>query len=253
MDDRVLDDAPPLVGLGLGRLKLRLDERHEVTALPYPLPGDRQDESERDERQVHDHDAVGLVGKLYVVDLPRVELLQILDARIIAQLGVKLSRADVDARHAHDATLQQAVGEAAGRRAHVESMQAFDGNLEMVERAFDFFAAAGNEARGLINGEDRVFRERLRRLIDDGIGPRADLTGEDERLGDRAGRRERKLQQQFVRTHPAGLRGHRSVEETREGRGRFGLVGTDAQTGFAGGAAGFHREAESAGHRNRIA
>ena len=97
---------------------------------------------------------------------------------------MKLGRSDVDARHADDAALQEAVGEAAGRRTDVETVQAFDRNLEMVERPFELLATAGDEARRLIDDQHRIFGKRLRRLVNDRVRARANLAGEDEGLGD---------------------------------------------------------------------
>ena len=85
-----------------------------MAALPYPLPGDRQDEVQGDEREVHHDDTVVGMGEFDGVEFAGVELLEVTDAGIRAELGVQLGGADVDAGHVGDAALQEAVGETAG-------------------------------------------------------------------------------------------------------------------------------------------
>ena len=99
---------------------------------------------------------------------------------------MELGRTDINASHAHHAALQQTVRKAAGRSTDVEPVQAFDGNLEMVERTFELLATARDEARRLIDGEQGVFRKRLRGLVDDAVRTGTHFAAENQGLGDRA-------------------------------------------------------------------
>ena len=78
--------------------------------------------------------------------MARVRALEHDDARVGAQLRVELAVADVDRVHARGAALQQAVGEAAGRRADVEADAARGIEPERVERARELLAAARHVA-----------------------------------------------------------------------------------------------------------
>jgi hypothetical protein len=63
-----------------------------------------------------------------------VEVLDDEHARIVAQAPVELTVADVERHHARRAALEQDVGEAAGRGAHVERFAPGHRDSERVER-----------------------------------------------------------------------------------------------------------------------
>ena len=70
-----------------------------------------------------------------------------------AQALVQLPVADVERDHVRGAVLQQAVGEAAGRGADVEAVEARDGDGERFERVLELLAAAGDVARRPLDRE----------------------------------------------------------------------------------------------------
>ena len=82
VDGRVADDA--LAHLVAAGLELRLDQRDDVGAGPKHRRDDGKDVAQRDERDVdrHDVDRAGQIGERQV---PRVEVLDDDDARVVAQ------------------------------------------------------------------------------------------------------------------------------------------------------------------------
>ena len=84
---------------------------------------------------------------------------------VVAQRPRELAAADVDRDHVRRAAPQQAVGEAAGRRADVDRAPARDVDAERVERARELRAAARHEllARRLGGDDDRLGRVDLAR------------------------------------------------------------------------------------------
>ena len=81
-------------------------------------------------------------------EVARVGLLERDDALIALQLLCELVLADIDGEDFLRAALEQNLGEAAGRRAHVEADLALGGDAEMVERMDEFQAAARDEGIG---------------------------------------------------------------------------------------------------------
>src|SRR6476659_682735 len=147
-DVRVADDAAG--SLGATRLELRL---HEHDRLP-PRRGQREPGPQRlahaDERDVADDE---LRRERQLRRLPHVRSLQHRHTRVGADARMQLPVADVERDHARGAALQQHVGEAAGRRADVESITSGDVDLERVERVVELLAAARDKARRLGHGQ----------------------------------------------------------------------------------------------------
>ena len=69
------------------------------------------------------------------------------DAGVVPQPRVELPVADVERDHARRAALEQDVGEAAGRRADVEAVEARGVDAEHVERVRELLAAARDVGR----------------------------------------------------------------------------------------------------------
>src|SRR5205823_8269645 len=111
----------------------------------------------------------------------------------LTQPWVELSVTDVERDHASDAALQQHVREAAGRRSDVESVDALDGDRELVERMCELLAAARDEARRPLDDELSRLVDLLARLRMAGYEP-----SEDECLGLRAALGEPALDEQHI-------------------------------------------------------
>ena len=67
------------------------------------------------------------------------------DALVLPQFPGELALADIHGKNFCRAVLQQAIGEAAGGRAEIKRDQAGDIELKMVQRVFEFVAAAADE------------------------------------------------------------------------------------------------------------
>ena len=65
---------------------------------------------------------------------------------------MELPVADVERNDARRASLQQAVGEAAGRRSDVEAERSFDADPERVERVRELLTAPRDEGRRRLHG-----------------------------------------------------------------------------------------------------
>ena len=81
-------------------------------------------------------------SKSAAVEIARVDLLAIDDARIVAQRDVELPVADVDRVNLLRAVLQHHVGEAAGRRADVRADLPVDADPEFAQRMRELHPAA---------------------------------------------------------------------------------------------------------------
>ncbi len=69
------------------------------------------------------------------------------DALVVADSRMQLTMADIHGDHMGCATLQQAVGETAGRRAGVEHSHSCDVDIERIERSIELLTAATDEPR----------------------------------------------------------------------------------------------------------
>ena len=84
---------------------------------------------------------------------------------------MELAVADVDREHARDPVLEQVVGEAARRRAHVDRVAPVELDVELLERVRELLAAAGDEARPLLDRELGVVGHLMARLVVAGHEP----------------------------------------------------------------------------------
>ena len=106
---------------------------------------------------------------------------------------MELAVAHVDRHDPRRAPLEQAVGEAAGRRAEVEAVEAGHVEAHGVERVGELLPAAGDEARRRLDRQLRVLVDLRAGLRVAGHEP-----GEDERLRLRAALGEPALDEQDV-------------------------------------------------------
>ncbi len=100
-------------------------------------------------------------------------------ALVGAQARVQLAVADVDRVDVRRASLQQAVGEAAGRSAGIDGAAAVDGDGEAFEGRLELLSAAADErCRRADEGDGLVRRDEAGRLVGRGTadedGPRFD-------------------------------------------------------------------------------
>ena len=114
-------------------------------------------------------------------------------ARVGAELRVELAVADVERDDARRAPLEQAVGEATGRGAEVEAVEARHVETHGVESVGELLAAARDEARRRLDRQLGVLVDLRARLGVAGHEP-----GEDERLSLRAALGEPALDEQDV-------------------------------------------------------
>ena len=112
--------------------------------------------AQSDERHV-DGDQVGRVRKLARLQVARVAALEHGDALVVANPPVELAVADVDGHDLGGTRLQQAVGEAPGRRADVEAAPAGDFDLvELAQRPLELQPPARHVARPLADADADV-------------------------------------------------------------------------------------------------
>jgi uncharacterized protein DUF998 len=144
------------------RLKLRFHKGDEIARVAKLRQGGRQGETQRDERDVRNHEVDRLLDGHGV---PRISALVHDDPRILPESPIKLSLPHVDRVNPERAPLQQHVGEAAGRRADV------DGNLpghveaEGVERSRELVAAPRYVLRTGVDGEFGIQGDGRRRPV----------------------------------------------------------------------------------------
>src|SRR5579871_194219 len=140
MDFRVAHN-PALTHQTLAGFKLRLDQyNHLPTRLEQRNRG-RQNERHRDEADVAGEE-IHPLANLLEHQLTRVDALVHDHPRIRAKRPRKLADADIDGMHPRRARLQQAVGEASGRGTDIQTNCAADVDMEMLECARHFVAAA---------------------------------------------------------------------------------------------------------------
>ena len=178
--DRIGDHSPSGVGHRPVDLELGLGE-HDHPALRTT----RADESihdpvERDEGQVGDHCVEGTQpGGVHV---PEIRSFHGRHAGITTEPLVQLVVTDIERDDVSGASLEQAVGEPAGRRSGVEGLRAGRPEAEAVERGIELLAAAtdepgrGRHHRHRLAGIDETSRNLGRRPVDQ------DPTGADQIL-----------------------------------------------------------------------
>ena len=128
------------------------------------------------------------------VERARVHALEHRHARVVADLRVQLPVADVERDHARGATLQQHVGEAAGRGADVQAVEPGDVDRERVERVRELVPGTRDVRRRRLDLELRRLVDLLARLRVAGHAP-----GHHERLRLCARLREAALDEQDVK------------------------------------------------------
>src|SRR5262249_5689783 len=191
-------DAPPDLGVadhaarrfGAAGLELGLDEHERLPPRCAELEHRHERERHREERDVA---CDQLRSERQLADRARVHALEHGDARIVADLRVKLAVADVERDHPRRTALEQHVREPACRRADVEAVEAGDDDAESVEGIGQLVPRTGDVRRRRLDLELRVVRDLLARLR----VPRHPA-GHDERLRLRAGLGEPALDEQDV-------------------------------------------------------
>ena len=210
--DRVADDAALADVLAAG-LELRLHQQHELGIGGGEREQVGRDGPQRDEREVGDAQVGRRIDRARL-ELAHVRALHHRDARVVAQRPRELTAADVDRDDVRGAVPQQAVGEAARRRADVDRAGAGDVDRERGERARELRAAARHEhvVARLDGNDDRLGRVDLPR----GGGGRGAAhrhpAGDDRLDGSRPARREAAPHELDVEASPhrsAGSRGRR--------------------------------------------
>jgi len=166
----------------------------------------RQHQAQRDERDV-DGDHPERPRHVLRPQVPGVDALADLDARVVAQLPVELAATDVECDHRGGAAGQQHAGEAAGRSADVEAAAPGRRQRERLEGGGELDSAARHpRVRRLDDRNLRVALDRPPRLVGHGAVDR-DRAGEHERLRLRAGRRQAALHEQQVEPEPVARHG----------------------------------------------
>ena len=188
-------------GLAPG-LELRLDERDDVAAIAQLCERWRKRETQRDERDVGDHEIHGLFDGH---TLARVHALVDDDARVLAQAPIELALPDVDGVHARGSALQQHIGEATGRRADVDGDLSGHVEAERVEGTGQLVTTARDVLGTGVDGELGVFRDRRRRPVG-ATSVNTHRARQDECLSALAAWRESALHQELIEPHAFGHR-----------------------------------------------
>src|SRR5206468_3420281 len=205
MECRVPDDSTLAHGLA-PHLELGLHQRDDLTARREHAEHRGQDLLQRDERDVDDRER-RLLAEDPRVERPRVGLLHDHHAGVLAQLGVELAHPDVHGVHAGGAALEQAVGEAAGRGAHVEADPAGHLHLEGVEGVGELLAAPAHERRAPLELDARLPADEGARLVH-ALAVHEHLAREDQAGGLLPTLDEPALDEQAVDAHAGRGLGH---------------------------------------------
>ena len=176
MDERIADD-PFSAHLVAARLELRLDERDDVGSRADDTNDGGQHLCQRDERRIDGGNVDPFRKRLEVAD---VRALHHHHARVFAQAQVELAIADIDRVDTTGASLEHAVGEAAGRRADIHRDEAGDVDRECFERSVQLLAAATDESGRLRDLDRRIFGDQGAGARLD-VAPHAHLAGHDKR------------------------------------------------------------------------
>ncbi len=142
------------------------------------------------------------------VERPGVYTLEHRHAGVVANLRVQLAVADVERDHSRGAALQEHVGEAAGRRAHVETVEPRDVECECVQCVRELVSRTRDVRRRRLDLERRRLVHLLTRL-----GVPGHATGHDQRLSLRARLGQPALDEQDVKS----LLGHFHGSARRRG------------------------------------
>ena len=137
---------PALADVLAAGLELRLHERDDLGRPADQRRQHRKNVAQGDERDVDADARDRRAGILQIagLEVPRVGVFDHRHARVAAHLPVQLAVAHVERDHMTRAALQPHVGEAAGRRAHVEGDAIGGVDPEGVERRRELDAAAAD-------------------------------------------------------------------------------------------------------------
>ena len=155
---RIAHDAAAAEPVAAG-FELRLHQRDHRAVRAQIRDRARHDRAQRDERRVDD-DQIEAAGKRIVGEQPEIRPLDHGHARILAQLPGQLSVADVERDDRARAVREQRIGEAAGRSADVEHVEAGRIERKRRQRPLELFTAAADVARRHIDDRPRPRRAR---------------------------------------------------------------------------------------------
>jgi len=193
----VADDAAAFVDFGFAGFELRFHEGDQYAAGAHKRPDGGENNFEGNEGEVGDDGVELITREIADGEMSGVDFFEIGDAGISEEFGVQLGAADIDADDICGAGLQGAIGEAAGGGADVEDVRAGEIEGERGEGGGKFFAAAADEARGLLHGEFAIGGEIAAGFVE-ALGAAADAAGHDEGFGLGAGRGEAARNEEFV-------------------------------------------------------
>src|SRR6185295_6318250 len=125
---------------------LRLDERDTIGCVFEAIAHSRKYLDQRDERHVN-HCQVETNLKLLRVETARVHAFERLDARVLPYPPRELIVTYINCPDERGSVLQQAIGEAAGRSAYVNTRFAFGADVEFSERLFQLETSATDIAQ----------------------------------------------------------------------------------------------------------
>src|SRR2546428_4573232 len=160
---RVADDAA-LPDMLPSDLELRLHQSDDFPARGEDAEHRGKDLLERDERHIDDRER-GLLAEDPRVEGPRVGVFHHDDALVFAEPRVELARADVHGVYARGATLEQAVGESAGRSADVQADTSGHLDLEAVDRVHELLAPTAHVRGASPQLDSRPGRHERARLV----------------------------------------------------------------------------------------
>ena len=155
--DRLIADHALLADLLSARFELWLDEADDLTILGDQSLHHRQHELQADEADIDGHEACLLpdILRLHIAD---VCLLHADHARVVPELPVELTVADIDGENLDRTVLQHAVGEAAGAGTDIEADLAFTGDAELADRLLELEPATGDVRKHVTADLDLGFR-----------------------------------------------------------------------------------------------
>ena len=195
----VPDDAAFADVLASG-LKLRLDENNHFERRSPGTKGvddGRQDEGSGDEGDVHGKEG-NARGKISGVQIAGVGALHEGHTGVAPQGVGNLSVTGVDGEDAGGSVLEHAVGEASGRRSDIETESAGEVDIPVIQRGFEFEAAAADVAEILAKQAQRCgFRDAVAGFVDF-LLVNQNTTGEDDGLSTLASRGKSPLYEQLI-------------------------------------------------------
>src|SRR5262249_14468782 len=160
---RGLANNPAAADIAAFQFKLRFDQGQNHTVRSYQLERARQDQSQRDKRNV-DHAKIDILRNMLARKKSRIHFFDYRYARIVSEFPRQLTMADIDRKNFRGATLQQTIRESAGRSANVERDFAAGNDSKVIERAAKFQRATTCELLRLRHGNWRVDLDQLRGL-----------------------------------------------------------------------------------------